>query len=153
MTIVIVKPEKLGSVQRARVNELLYCLKCDAQKSKELEQLIKERDYEIANAYRFSYGVVNLDSTEPDICYDPFYLVSEIISLKERYAKRIQRFKIRHKRFKDVLDVLPAGDAEVLMKALCTSIEVDEREVKKVIKKHFNLIKGFYKEDEEGAII
>lgn len=147
LAIIVTKPEIAHSIQRARVNELLYSLGSDAKKNEFVEQLIIERDREIEAAYEFSYGVAILDPTDRWYTSDTFNIVSEIIALKERYAKRIKRCRVRHKRFKRIIAMLPEKDSDILARAFCTSIEVDERDVKRVIQKHFKLIKSFYPEE------
>lgn len=147
MMIVVTKPEVASSRLRETINELLYSLQLDAKRNEELERLLIERDREITAAYQFSYGVATLDDSEGRLISSTHHIACEIIALKERYAKRIKRCRIRHKRFKDILEQLPTNDAETLATALCTSIEVDERDVKKVIRNHLKLIKSFYPEE------
>lgn len=147
MTIVVTKPEVASSTIRTAINEVLFSMQLDAQRNEELERLLIERDIAVKEAYRFSYGVVVMDKMEVPIISDTYFVACEVIALKERYAKRIRRCKLRHKRFKDILTQLPLSDSETLAKALCTSIEVDERDVKKVIRKHLKFMQSFYPED------
>lgn len=144
MSIVITKPEVAHSSLRAKVNELLYCLQMDAQRNRTIERLLIEKDNEIQEAYRFSYGVRTLEEGAMGCTSDPYYHVVNIIGIEERYTKSINRQKLRHKRFQNIVDVLPSKDKETFVRAFCTSLEVDEREVKQVIRKHLKTIESYY---------
>jgi hypothetical protein len=144
LAIIITKPEIAFSNQRAQVNELLYSLGSDAKKNEVVERLLLERDQEIEAAYEFSYGVAMLDPIDRWYSSDTFNIVSEIIALKERYAKRIRRCKVRHERFNSIVKGLPSEDAETFIRAFCTDLEVDERDVKAIIRKHYKFLASFY---------
>lgn len=146
LAIVVTKPEIALSQIRSRVNELLFSLQNDAQKNSEVERLLIEKEEAIEEAYNFSYGITLWDKNQPWMVNDTQYIACEIIALKDYYDKRIKHCRIKHKRFKDIIDQLPQQDAEVLIKAFCTSLEVDEQEVKRVIRKHFKLIQSYYPE-------
>lgn len=146
LAIIVTKPEVAFSSKRAQVNELLYSLGSDAKKNEMAEQLLIERDLEIEAAYDFSYGVAMIDPLDRWYTSDTFHIVSEINAIKERYAKRIKRCRIRHERFKSIVEELSQEDAETFIRAFCTDLEVDEQDVKKIIRKHLKLIKSFYPE-------
>lgn len=146
LAIIITKPEIAFSSQRAHVNELLYSLGSDAKKNEVAEQLLIERDRAVEAAYDFSYGVAMMDPLDRWYTSDTFHIVSEIIAIKKRYAKRMRRCKIRHERFNSIVEELPQGDAETFIRAFCTDLEVDERDVKLIIRKNIKLIKSFYPE-------
>lgn len=103
MAIIVTKPEIAFANQRAQVNELLYSLGSDAKKNEVAERLLLERDQKIEAAYEFSYGVAMLDPINRWYTSDTFNIVSEIIALKERYAKRIRRCKVCHERFNTIV--------------------------------------------------
>ena len=147
LAIIVTKPEIATSTLRTCVNELLYSLSIDAQRNKQIEQLMIERDLEVATAYDFNYGTAMMDPLDRWYTSDVFYIASEIISLKERYSKRIRRCQVRHERFKSIVEELPQGDAEVFLRAFSTDLEVDEQDVKLIIRKHLKLIKSFYPEE------
>lgn len=149
MTIIVTKPEIASSPIRSRVNELLYSLENDAKKNKEVERLLIEKKEAIDDAYNFSYGVTLWDENDRWMVNDTHHIACEIIALKSNYEKRIKRCRIRHKRFKTIIDQLPQTDAETLTKAFCTDIEVDEQDVKKVIRKHLKYLEQFYSKDNE----
>lgn len=146
LAIIVTKPEVAFSSLRAQVNELLYSLGNDAKKNRLAEQLLIERDREIEVAYDFSYGIAMIDPLDRWYTSDTFHIVSEIIAIKERYAKRIKRCRIRHKRFKSIVEELSPEEAQTFIRAFCTDLEVDEQDVKKIIRKHLKLIKSFYPE-------
>ena len=146
LAIIVTKPEKAFSNLRAQVNELVYSLGNDAKKNEMAEQLLIERDREVEAAYDFSYGVAMMDSLDRWYTSDTFHIVSEIIAIKERYAKRIQRCRIRHKRFYSIVEQLSPEEAETFIRAFCTNLEVDEQDVKRIIRKHLKLIQSYYPE-------
>lgn len=144
MAIIVTKPEIAHSSIRAKINELLICLQMDAQRNKTIERLLIEKDDAIREAYRFSYGVRMLEEGVPGCTSDPFTHVVNIIAIKERYAKRIQRYRLKHERFHTIVNLLPSDDKETLVRAFCTELEVDERDVKRAIRKHLKVIEQYY---------
>lgn len=146
LAIIVTKPEVAFSSQRAQVNELLYSLGSDAKKNEMAEQLLIERDQAVEAAYDFSYGVAMMDPLDRWYTSDTFHIVSEIITIKKRYSKRIRRCRIRHERFNSIVEELSQEDAETFIRAFCTDLEVDERDVKLIIRKYLKLIQSFYPE-------
>ena len=152
MAIIVTKPEIAQSSIRAKVSELLYCLQVDAQRNKSIERLLIEKDIAIREAYRFSFGTRSYEEGVPGSTSDPFTHVVNILALKERYAKRIQRYRLKHERFHTIVEHIPIEDKETLVRAFCTDLEVDERDVKRVIRKHMDYIESIYKKYEQDAI-
>ncbi|MER2057837.1 MAG: hypothetical protein ABTA16_03370 [Niallia sp.] len=144
MAIIVTKPEIAHSSIRAKINELLICLQMDAQRNKTIERLLIEKDEAIREAYRFSFGVRSYEEGVPGCTSDPFTHVVNIIAIKERYAKRIQRYRLKHERFHTIVNLLPSDDKETLVRAFCTELEVDERDVKRAIRKHLKVIEQYY---------
>lgn len=144
MTVIYSEPEVKYSNKASRVNELYYLLKCDAEKNKMVEQLIIEREAAIKDAYNFTYGVVKWDIDQFNYPSRTENVVEEILALKEYYQKRIMRCEIKHKRFKEILEQIPFNDAEVLLKAFCSPLEVDVKEVKKVIRSNIHVVGKYY---------
>lgn len=144
LAIIVIKPEVAYSSLRAKVNELLYCLKMDAQRNETIEKLLIEKDIAIREAYEFSFGVRSYEEGVPGSTSDPFFHVVNIIAIKERYAKRIQRYRLKHERFHTIVNFLPSDDKETLVRAFCTELEVDERDVKRAIRKHIKIIEQYY---------
>lgn len=152
MAIIIVEPEKASSRIRSQINELLYLLQTDAQKNREIELLIRERDVAIREAYNFTYGVVTWDREEFSFIKDVSTLAGEAIAIRERYEKRLKRCTVKHKRFKTIVDNLLPNERETFLKAFCTDIEVDGREVKLIIKKYYTVINRYYPEAPTDVI-
>lgn len=147
MAIVVTKPEIAFSPIRTQINEYMYCIKRDAQRSREVEQIMMERDIEVREAYRFSYGVAMTDEMVERTPTSTEFVAANIIALKERYAKRIRRCKLRHRRFERLVQEVretSENDADTLIKAFCTTIEVDERDVKAILRMHIPLLKNLY---------
>lgn len=146
MTIVVIKPDTVYSPTKDLINDLIISLQLDAKRNEQLERLIIERDEEVANCYDFSYGCAKWGDQSDSHPYTTGTdtIAINIIALKDYYAKRIRKCQIRHARFKALLEELPDEDSEILAKAFCTDISVDERDVKKVIKKHLPLIEDRY---------
>ena len=144
MAIVITRPEIASSPLRTRISELMFALQKDAKRNREIEALMVARDYEVDEAYDFSYGVANYDDTNSTCPRDTAYIAIEIIAIKDRYKRLIERCRVRHKRFSDLVEQLPSEDRETLIKAFCTELEVDERDVKRIIRKHLKLIETYY---------
>lgn len=125
----------------------MYCIKRDAQRNREVEQIMMERDIEVREAYRFSYGVAITDEMVERTPTSTEFVATNIIALKERYAKRIRRCKLRHRRFERLVQEvreISENDADTLIKAFCTTIEVDERDVKAILRMHIPLLKNLY---------
>ncbi|MEK4128543.1 hypothetical protein NYE67_02625 [Solibacillus sp. FSL W8-0474] len=152
MAIIVTKPEIAHSSIRTKVNELLYCLQVDAQRNKAIEELLIEKDNAIRELYKFSFGTRSYEEGVPGSRSDPFYHVVNIIALKEWYEKRINRYRLKHERFHTILEHLPFGDKETLIRAFCTTLEVDEKDVKEVIRKHLKYIESVYKKYERDAL-
>lgn len=152
MAIIVTKPEIAHSSIRTKVNELLYCLQVDAKRNKAIEELLIEKDIAIRDAYKFSFGTRSYEEGVPGSRSDPFYHVVNIIALKECYEKRINRYRLKHARFHTIVEHLPFGDKETLIRAFCTSLEVDEQDVKEVIRKHLKYIESVYKKYEQDAL-
>lgn len=152
MAIIVTKPEIAHSPIRTKVSELLYCLKVDAQRNKSIERLLIEKDIAIREAYEFSFGVRSYEEGVPGTSSDPYFHVLNIIALKERYEKRINRYRLKHERFHIIVEHLPIEDKETLIRAFCTDLEVDEQDVKSVIRKHLKYIESVYKKYEQEAL-
>lgn len=152
MAIIVTKPEIAHSPIRAKVSELLYCLQVDAQRNKSIERLLIEKDIAIREAYKFSFGTRSYEEGVPGSTSDPFHHVVNILAIKERYAKRIQRYRLKHERFHTIVEYLPIEDKETLVRAFCTDLEVDERDVKRIIRKHVDYIESVYKKYELDAL-
>lgn len=152
MAIIVVKPELAKSRKRAQINELLYLLKTDAQKNREIERIIRERDAAIADAYSFTYGCTTWDINEFSYIKDVATLAGEVIAVRERYVKRLKRCTVKHRRFKTIVDQLPTKERETFLKAFVTDIPVDEKDVKDIIKKHFAMINRYYPEEPTDVI-
>lgn len=116
----------------------------DAQRNKTIELLLIEKDIAIRESYRFSFGVRSYEEGVLGCTSDPFAHVLNIMAIKERYAKRIQRYRLKHERFHKVMKRLPSDDKETLVRAFCTELEVDERDVKRAIRKHLKVIEQYY---------
>lgn len=144
MAIIVTKPEIAQSSIRAKINELLVCLQMDAQRNETVEKLLIEKDIAIREAYRFSFGVRSYEEGVLGCTSDPFTHVLNITAIKERYAKRIKRYRLKHERFHTVVNLLPSEDKETLVRAFCTELEVDERDVKRAIRKHIKIIEQYY---------
>lgn len=116
----------------------------DAQRNKTIERLLIEKDIAIREAYQFSFGVRSYEEGVPGCTSDPFVHVVNIIAIKERYAKRIQRYRLKHERFHTIVNLLPSEDKETLVRAFCTDLIVDEQDVKRTIRKHLKVIEQYY---------
>lgn len=152
MAIIVTKPEIAHSSIRAKVSELLYCLQVDAQRNKSIERLLIEKDIAIREAYRFSFGTRSYEEGVPGSTSDPFHHVVNILAMKERYEKRINRYRLKHERFHKIVEHLPFDDKETLVRAFCTELEVDEQDVKRIIRKHLKYIESVYKKYEQDAL-
>lgn len=152
MAIIVTKPEIAKSRMRSHINELLYLLQTDAQKNREIELLIRERDAAIKEAYNFTYGIVTLNPEEFSFIKDVSTLAGEAIAIRERYEKRLRRCTVKHKRFKTIVNQLSNQERETFLKAFCTDIEVDEQEVKRIIRKHSASIGRYYPEQPTDVI-
>nr|WP_309101819.1 hypothetical protein [Fredinandcohnia onubensis] len=148
MAIVIVKPEKASSPLRTRINELLHSIELDAGAKKKAEKMIRNRAEYFSELYDFSYGICKYDD-EIGITSDPAYIVSEIVSAKANYDKRIKRLNGKYKRFERVMSLLAAGEAEVFNVALFTPKTIDVKILKSIIKKHLAEIEQIYPDEEE----
>lgn len=152
VVIIVVKPEIAYSKVRAQINELLYLLQTDAQMDREIKRIIIERDAAIEEAYSFTYGITTWDQNEFNFIKDVPTLASEVIAIKERYEKRLRRCTVKHKRFKTIIDHLNIEEQETFLKTFCSDIEVDERDVKRIIKKHLVTINRYYPEKPTDEI-
>ena len=152
MTIIAVKPEKAYSKVRAQINELMYLLQIDARMDREIERIIVQRDAAIEEAYSFTYGVTTWDHNEFSYTKDVPTLACEVIAIKERYEKRLRRCEIKNKRFKTILSLLSREEQDTLLKAFCTDIEVDECDLKRIIKKHLNTINHYFPDKPTDVI-
>lgn len=150
MVVIVTQTEIAKLAIRCKINEILYCLKADIDRIEGLQDLIKERDQEIKEAYNFSYGVTNWyqDENVPGFSADPYYLSSKIIGLKEWYNKRIERIKRRRNEIEQLLNSLPSDEAETLRNAFFTANKVDEQDVKGIIKKHLPKFEKIYLNDK-----
>lgn len=148
MTIVIVKPEKASSPLRTRINELLHSIELDAGAKKKAEKMIRHRTEYFSDLYDFSYGICKYDD-EMGITSDPAYIVSEIVSAKANYDKRIMRLNGKHKRFERVMGLLSTEEEEAFRLALFTPKEIDVKVLKSIIKKHLVEIEQIYPDEEE----
>lgn len=144
MTIIITRPEVARSSLRTKVNELLVCMDMDSKRNETIEKLLIEKDAAIQEMYRFSYGVRSYEEGVMGYTSDPFFHTVNIIAIKERYAKRIARYKLKYERFNTIVNLLPSEDKEILIRAFSTDLPVDERDVKNVIRKHLKLIEQYY---------
>lgn len=152
MAIIVTRSEIAHSAMRSKVNELLYCIKVDAQRNKAIERLLIEKDMAIRQSYEFSFGIPSYEEGEPGSTSDVFYHVTNILAVQERYNKRIQRYRLKHERFHTIVEHLPVEDKETLVRAMCTNLPVDERDVKRVIRKHLKCIESVYKKYEQDAL-
>ena len=152
MAIIVVKPEIAYSTMRGQVNELLYLLQTDAQMNREIERIRVERDAAIKEAYSFTYGITRWNRDGFNFISDVPTLACDVIAIKERYEKRLRRCAVKHRRFKTVIDNLSTEERETFLKVFCTDIEVDERDVKRIIKKHFSTINYYYPEEPIDVI-
>ena len=148
MAIVIVTPEKASSPLRTRINELLHSIELDAGAKKKAEKMIRKRTEYFSELYEFSYGICKYDD-EMGITSDPAYIVSEIVSAKANYDKRIMRLDGKHKRFERVMGLLSTDEEEAFRQALFTPKTIDVKVLKTIIKKHLSEIEQIYPDDEE----
>jgi len=139
---VIGEPKKYYNLEAF---ELLYLMKRDSKRMEELPSMERERELEIKEVYRFSYGISCYDESGL-LTYggNPHSIVSRIMTIRERYDKKKKRHISKYERLLETLETLPKSDKELLERHLFQNEELDRDLLYLTVLRNRKKIKNFY---------
>lgn len=126
-----------------RIRAVMYNLWMDAHSNMLAYYLEKNQVAHFEQLYEFSYGVQKYDLEEP-ISSRTDSLALRIIAEKERYKKRIQYLKHKHKQFRAICNQLKDSDCDLLINYFEHHGKVDYVVLRDCLKRNLKLLEKHY---------